>query len=102
MKKALLLNAINPKIGGVLLRGEKGAAKSMAVRALAQLLFQIEVVSDCLFLCEPKRTDELCDTCAARAAKGEKLSVARRQVPVVDMPIGATVKIQVALERRNK
>ncbi|MBA7687413.1 Magnesium-chelatase 38 kDa subunit [subsurface metagenome] len=90
MKKALLLNAINPKIGGVLLRGEKGTAKSMAVRALAQLLPQIEVVSDCPFLCEPECADELCDTCAARAAKGEKLGVARRQVPVVEMPIGAT------------
>ncbi len=90
MKKALLLNAINPKIGGVLLRGEKGTAKSMAVRALAQLLPQIEVVSDCPFLCEPKCADELCDTCAARAAKGEKLGAARRQVPVVEMPIGAT------------
>jgi len=90
MKKALLLNAINPKIGGVLLRGEKGTAKSMAVRALAQLLPQIEVVSDCPFLCEPECADELCDTCAARAAKGEKLGAARRQVPVVEMPIGAT------------
>jgi len=90
MKKALLLNAINPKIGGVLLRGEKGTAKSMAVRALAQLLPQIEVVSDCPFFCEPECADELCDTCAARAAKGEKLGVARRQVPVVEMPIGAT------------
>jgi len=90
MKKALLLNAINPKIGGVLLRGEKGTAKSMAVRALAQLLPQIEVVSDCPFLCEPKCVDELCDTCAARVAKGEKLGAARRQVPVVEMPIGAT------------
>ncbi|HEX28753.1 TPA: magnesium chelatase, partial [Candidatus Poribacteria bacterium] len=47
MKKALLLNAINPKIGGVLLRGEKGTAKSLAVRALAELLPEIEVVADC-------------------------------------------------------
>lgn len=110
MKKGLLLNAINPKIGGVLLRGEKGTAKSIAVRALAQLLPQIEVVPDCPFLCEPHRLDELCDTCtdemaicdactskmticdacAARIFKGEKLGIAKRQVPVVELPIGAT------------
>jgi len=90
MKKALLLNAINTKIGGVLLRGEKGTAKSIAVRALAQLLPQIEVVSDCPFLCEPHCVDELCDTCTARVANGEKLSVATKQVPVVELPIGAT------------
>lgn len=90
MKKALLLNAINPKIGGLLLRGEKGTAKSMAVRALAQLLPQIEVVRDCPFLCDPASVDELCDTCAARLAKGEKLNVARRQVPLVELPLGAT------------
>jgi magnesium chelatase subunit D len=90
MKKGLLLNAINPKIGGVLLRGQKGTAKSIAVRALAQLLPQIEVVSDCPFLCEPECTEELCDNCAARVAKGEELGVARRQVPVVELPIGAT------------
>lgn len=90
MKRGLLLNAINPKIGGVLLRGEKGTAKSMAVRALAQLLPQIEVVADCPFLCDPESEDGLCDTCAARAAKGDKFVVAGRQVPVADMPIGAT------------
>lgn len=90
MKKALLLNAINTKIGGLLLRGQKGTAKSMAVRALAQLLPRIDVVSDCPFLCEPERTEGLCDACATRVAKGEKLGVAWRQVPVVELPIGAT------------
>jgi magnesium chelatase subunit D len=90
MKKALLLNAINTKIGGLLLRGQKGTAKSMAVRALAQLLPRIDVVSDCPFLCEPECGEELCDACAARVAEGEKLGVARRQVPVVELPIGAT------------
>jgi len=100
MKKGLLLNAINTKIGGVLLRGEKGTAKSIAVRALAQLLPLIEVVPDCPFLCEPHRLDELCnahttsmaicDACTARVFKGEKLGIAKRQVPVVELPIGAT------------
>lgn len=110
MKKGLLLNAINTKIGGVLLRGEKGTAKSIAVRALAQLLPMIDVVPDCPFLCESHSLDELCDTCAsnmavcdactakmvicdacaARILAGEKLGSAKRQVPVVELPIGAT------------
>ncbi|MCL0079961.1 putative cobaltochelatase [Dehalococcoidia bacterium] len=90
MKKGLILNAINPKIWGVLLRGEKGTAKSMAVRSLAQLLPQIEGVSDCPFFCKSESEDGLCDTCAARAAQGEEFNLTMRQVPVVEMPIGAT------------
>ncbi|MBT4513200.1 MAG: putative cobaltochelatase [Chloroflexi bacterium] len=90
MKKALLLNAVNPKIGGVLIRGEKGTAKSIAVRALAQLLPQIEIVPDCLFLCDPSSPDELCDICADRLSEGSKLGATTRRVSVVDLPIGAT------------
>ncbi|RKY46877.1 MAG: putative cobaltochelatase [Candidatus Neomarinimicrobiota bacterium] len=90
MKKGLLLNAINPKIGGILLRGEKGTAKSIAVRALTHLLPQIEVVADCPFHCNPHDENNLCDICAMRIAKGEKLSVSTRQIPFVELPIGAT------------
>ena len=90
MKKGLLLNAINPKIGGVLIRGEKGTAKSLAVRALAQLLPRIEVVPNCPFFCDSGRLDDLCDGCAAQVAEGEKLGVVTKQVSVVDLPIGAT------------
>jgi len=90
MKKALLLNAINPKIGGVLLRGEKGTAKSIAVRALTHLLPQIEVVAGCPFHCNPHDENNLCDICAMRIARGEKLSISTRQIPLVELPIGAT------------
>jgi len=90
MKKALLLNAINPKIGGVLLRGEKGTAKSIAVRALTHLLPQIKVVADCPFHCNPHSENNLCDTCRDRIAKGEKLEISIRQIPLVELPIGAT------------
>ena len=53
MKLALVLNAINPTIGGVLIRGEKGTGKSTAVRALARLLPELNVVADCLYRCDP-------------------------------------------------
>ena len=90
MKKALLLNVINPKIGGVLLRGEKGTAKSLAVRALAQLLPEIEAVAGCPFSCDPERPEELCDLCLSKLARGEKLEVVVKRVPVVELPLGAT------------
>ncbi|MBA2511569.1 MAG: magnesium chelatase, partial [Rubrobacteraceae bacterium] len=53
LKLALLLNAVSPEVGGVLVRGEKGTAKSTAVRALAKLLPPIEVVSGCPYSCDP-------------------------------------------------
>ncbi len=87
---ALLLNAVNPNIGGVLIRGEKGTAKSMAVRSLAQLLPEIEVVADCPFRCNPSESNRLCDRCTSRIESGEKLKTAKQQVRVVDLPIGAT------------
>ena len=61
MKTALILNAISPQIGGVLIRGERGTAKSTAARALAALLPEIGVVADCAFGCDPERPEQLCD-----------------------------------------
>ncbi|MCP8306510.1 MAG: putative cobaltochelatase [archaeon] len=90
MKMALILNVVNPKIGGVLLRGEKGTGKSLAVRALPHLLPEIDVVADCPFHCDPAHPEEMCDACNARVAAGENLPVAKRAVPVVELPIGAT------------
>jgi magnesium chelatase subunit D len=90
MKKALLLNAINPRIGGVLIRGEKGTAKSTAVRALAELLPVIRVVGGCPFSCNPDDERELCENCLARREAGETLDVIERTVRVVDLPLGVT------------
>ena len=90
MKKALLLTAINPLVGGVLIRGEKGTAKSIAVRALTQLLPHMKTVSDCPFFCDPSSPDDLCDRCAERIGDGEKLGTVIKQVTVVDLPVGAT------------
>jgi magnesium chelatase subunit I len=88
MKQALLLNVVNPKLGGVLIRGEKGTAKSTAVRALASLLPEIDVAGGCPFACKPDGND-LCADCAAKAAAGT-LTMARRRTRVVDLPVGAT------------
>ncbi len=89
MKRALVLNAVNPQIGGVLIRGERGTAKSTAARALAALLPDIEVVSDCRFGCDPNRPEAWCDDCRARHADGDAPGTWRR-TSFVDLPVSAT------------
>jgi len=90
MKLALILNAISPRIGGVLIRGERGTAKSTAARALAALLPEIEVVADCPFNCDPHAPEMMCDSCRARYEAGETLPVERRRTRFVDLPVSAT------------
>ncbi|MCL2476778.1 putative cobaltochelatase [Candidatus Bathycorpusculum sp.] len=90
MKLALILNVINPKIGGVLLRGEKGTGKSLTVRALANLLPEVEVITNCPFHCDPKNLKDLCDACASKNATNTKLPTTKRVVSVVELPVGAT------------
>ncbi len=90
MKRGLILNAINPLIGGVLIRGERGTAKSTAARALAALLPDIEVAADCPFSCDPYRPDAMCDTCFERYSDGEKLPVVSRAIRMIDLPVSAT------------
>ncbi|MGB9919614.1 MAG: magnesium chelatase subunit D family protein [Moorellales bacterium] len=90
MKLVLILNVINPGIGGVLIWGEKGTAKSTAVRALARLLPEIEVVAGCPCNCDPQTPERLCPFCRERLERGEKLETRRRPVPVVELPVSAT------------
>lgn len=90
MKLALILNAIDPRIGGVLIRGEKGTAKSTVVRALADLLPEIEVAEGCRFGCDPRDPGRMCPECRERLASGEEIKAARRKMKVVDLPINAT------------
>ena len=85
MKKALILNAINPSIGGVLLRGDKGTGKSTAVRALAEVLPEVEV-AECRFACSP---DMLCQECLKKKEAGE-LNFTKRRMHVVELPLSAT------------
>jgi magnesium chelatase subunit D len=84
LKLGLLLNVICPSIGGVLLRGDKGTAKSTAVRALRGLLPEIEVVDGCPYSCDPATTDPGCP-----AGPHRDLRVSRRPVPLVELPLGA-------------
>jgi len=90
MKRALILNAINPQIGGVLIRGERGTAKSTAARALAALLPEIAVVADCPYSCDPHDLVSQCDGCRERVAQGERLPAARRRIRMIDLPVSAT------------
>jgi magnesium chelatase subunit D len=90
MKRALLLNAVNPKIGGVLVRGKKGTAKSTAVRSLAALLPEIMVVQGCPYNCEPENRQGLCQRCDQSGQSSGDSPTVTRQVPIVDLPVGAT------------
>ncbi|MDH5793563.1 MAG: VWA domain-containing protein [Candidatus Bathyarchaeota archaeon] len=90
LKLAILINAINPKIGGLLIRGPKGSGKSTVVRALADILPKIKVVKDCPFNCSPYDPSNMCPKCSERYKSGEKLSVEEGEMVVVDLPLGCT------------
>ncbi len=90
LKLAILINAINPKIGGLLIKGPKGSGKSTIVRALADILPKIEVVENCPFNCNPHDPSNMCPKCSETYKKVEKLPVEEREMVVVDLPLGAT------------
>ncbi|MHA1378734.1 MAG: ATP-binding protein [Candidatus Helarchaeota archaeon] len=89
MRLSLILNVINPLIGGVLIRGERGTGKSTAVRALAQLLPEIEVVKGCSFNCDPHNLECLCELCVEKRERGEIVTEKKKQ-SVVEIPLSAT------------
>src|SRR6185369_12596708 len=90
MKLALTLNAIDPLIGGVLIMGHRGTGKSTAVRALGQLLPAITSVAGCAYSCDPTESGNLCAECRAKVDKRIELTIERKTVPVVELPLGAT------------
>lgn len=92
MKRSLLLNVVDPRIGGVMIMGHRGTGKSTIVRALADLLPRIKVVAGCNYGCDPdpERRGALCRDCRDKLAKGQKLTGQQAPVPVVDLPLGAT------------
>jgi magnesium chelatase subunit I len=90
LKLSLLLNVIEPLIGGVLIMGHRGTGKSTAVRALADLLPPLKRIKGCSSGCDPERPAEHCTACVERSAGGHKLTAERGTVPVVELPLGAT------------
>ena len=90
MKTALILNAIDPSIGGVLIRGHKGTAKSTAVRALADLLLPLKAVEGCLYHCDPHAKSFVHESCRKKAEAGNPLPEVELPVPLVQLPLGAT------------
>ena len=110
MKLALCLNAVHPRIGGVLIRGERGTGKSTAVRGLARLLPEHVVVDGCHFGCDPDDGQALCWQCRGRLAAGEDpLPRAQRRMRVVELPINAsedrvvgTIDLEAALKEGSR
>ncbi|HET7479267.1 MAG TPA: putative cobaltochelatase [Rubrobacteraceae bacterium] len=105
LKTALLINAVSPEVGGVLVRGEKGTAKSTAVRALAKLLPQIRVVAGCLYSCDPEAPNPECPA----GPHPPDAPVEERPVRLVELPVGAstdrlagTLDIEKALSEGRK
>ena len=90
MRRALILNAVDTRIGGVLIRGERGTAKSTAARALAALLPQVKVVDDCRFGCDPDKPGTWCTECRERATGRKSLPFHSRTTPFINLPVSAT------------
>ncbi|NIR87568.1 magnesium chelatase, partial [Candidatus Bathyarchaeota archaeon] len=90
LKLAILINAINPKIGGLLIRGPKGSGKTTLVRGLIDVLPKIEVVEGCPFNCNPHDSSNMCPKCSERYLRGEELPVKERRMTIFNLPLGAT------------
>ncbi|MEY2979772.1 MAG: magnesium chelatase ATPase subunit I [Prochlorotrichaceae cyanobacterium] len=90
MKLALLLNVIDPKIGGVMIMGDRGTGKSTTIRALADLLPEIEVVADDPFNSHPTDPELMSNFVRDRVGAGEHIPTVQKKVMMVDLPLGAT------------
>jgi len=109
MKLALLIGAVDSRIGGVLVFGDRGTGKSTAIRALAALLPKMRVVADCRYGCDPEaEVGVLCAECRVRH-NGTPFKTKQVPVPVVDLPLGATedrvigaLDLEMALTRGEK
>ena len=89
LKKSLILNLVDSTIGGVLIFGQRGTAKSTAVRAVADLLPEQNIVDGCPFGCDPDDYEHMCEGCR-RLADGGRLIRATRKMEVIDLPVSST------------
>jgi magnesium chelatase subunit D len=90
LKLGLLLNVVNPKIGGFLIRGAKGTGKSTGVYALADVLPPVEVVGDCPFKCSFQDPANRCESCRSRFEKGEEIPKKEIKMEVINLPLSIT------------
>jgi magnesium chelatase subunit I len=90
MKLALILNVIDPRIGGVMIMGDRGTGKSTTIRALADLLPDIDVVADDPFNSHPSDPEMMSDEVKDRVSSGQTPALVQKKVPMVDLPLGAT------------
>jgi magnesium chelatase subunit I len=90
MKLALLLNVIDPKVGGVMIMGDRGTGKSTTIRALADLLPEIDVVAGDPFNSSPIDVEMMADDVREKIDRQEQLDIIQKKVPMVDLPLGAT------------
>src|SRR5512136_2480616 len=109
MKRSLVLNAVDQRIGGTLIRGERGTGKSTAARAMAALLPDIEVYADSPFNDDPKAPLTWSDWVKERKAQGIELKVVKRRIAFIDLPISATedrvvgtLDIEVAIQKGER
>mmetsp|Transcript_6540 Transcript_6540/g.19386 ORF Transcript_6540/g.19386 Transcript_6540/m.19386 type:complete len:351 (-) Transcript_6540:11-1063(-) len=90
MKLALILNVIDPKIGGVMIMGDRGTGKSTTIRALVDILPEIDVVPDDPFNSSPTDPEFMSESVREMFERGESLPSGKKKVPMVDLPLGAT------------
>lgn len=90
MKLALLLNVIDPKIGGVMIMGDRGTGKSTTVRALVDLLPEINVIANDPFNSDPNDPELMSDDIREKLKKNEIIEIIQKKIPMIDLPLGAT------------
>nr|YP_009340845.1 Mg-protoporphyrin IX chelatase [Palmophyllum crassum]BAW34792.1 Mg-protoporphyrin IX chelatase [Palmophyllum crassum] len=90
MKLALILNVIDPKIGGVMIMGDRGTGKSTTVRALVDLLPEIHIVENDLFNSDPSDPDLMSENVRLQIEEGKDLPIKKIKIPMIDLPLGAT------------
>ena len=91
MKLALMLNVIDPKIGGVMIMGDRGTGKSTTIRALADILPEISIAADDPFNSHPNDPELMSDWVREAVAQGQSVQTTTKKVPMIDLPLGPTM-----------